>query len=223
VSRTFNGTNSVGIVGGNVSGPGIAWSVAVWIKAAALANTNADFYGEGLNGNSNPFLQWFMTVGNTVTAAFRADGGGSSDLLVGLATVADGTWKHMCLTQGTDNVITQYVNGVSDGTLTRTGNSTGTTTLDRVGFGFFVTTGTNLFTGSAAHGAGWSRKLAVQEVVSLANGLLPSHLGPTHYWPLWGVDSPEPDIGNGTHALSAAVSATAGATQPPTGVSLLTV
>lgn len=220
--RTFNGsTDSIGYVGGFVSGPGIAWSYALWLKATAGANNAKDFYSEGFNNTTLEFLQWQILLGNTARAAFRADAGGSSDLLAGSAAVADGTWHHVCLIQGTDNVITQFVDGVSDGTLTRTGNSNGTTTFDRAGFGFFVANGSNPCACSVAHAAGWNRKLAVQEVKALANGLLPSHLGPVHFFPLWGVDSPEPDIGTATHPSAVMVGTTQPAAGPPVGLSLL--
>lgn len=224
MARSFNGSSdNIGFVDGHISGPGIAWSVSVWIRATAGANSNKDFYSEGLNSNTSPFLQWFVTAANKATLAVRADAGGSSDQLAGSAIVADGNWHHLCATQTTGNLITQYVDGVSDGTLTRTGNSSGTTTLDRASFGDFVTNGANAFAGSIAHGASWGRILLGQEVKSLANGLAASHLGPTHYWPLWGIDSPEPDIGMGTRVTTSVVVGTTKASGDPPVGRLLTI
>lgn len=55
------------------------------------------------------------------------------------------------------------------------------------------------FAGTIAHAANWTRLLSLTEVKSLASGLSPVLFAPVHYWPVYGIDSPEPDIGQGTH------------------------
>ena len=224
MGRTFNGTTQdIGVVGSNVTGPGITWSVAAWIKATAGANNSVPFYSEGLNGNANPFVWLAVSAANKATIFLRANGGGSSDNFVTTASVATGAWVHFCITQTAGNLLSTYVNGIPDATFTRTGNSSGATTLDRIGFAFFVTNGDSFWAGSIAHAASWSRTLAAQEAKELANGLLPSHLGPLHYWTLFGVDSPEPDIGTGTHNTSVMGNAPSFIAGPPSSLDLLTV
>ncbi len=73
--------------------------------------------------------------------------------------------------------------------------------------------------GSLAHVAYWSRALSAHEVVGLAAGMLPSHLGPDHYWPLWGADSPEFDQGLAAH-VSGTLTGTARVIDPRVGISL---
>jgi len=221
MGRSFNGTTALGSVGGNVTNPGIEWSVGGWLKAASGANSNADIYSEGLNSNTNPFVQILISPADKCASFFRADGGGTSDSFTSTASIAIGAWVHILLTQTTGNLISLYVNGVLDSTFTRTGNSNGTTTLDRIGFAEFITNGGSKMVGSLGQWASWTRKLSAQEAKSLASGLTPSHLGPTHYWQIAGIDSPEPDVGIGTHVAQTVVGSPSAVSGPPVGLSLL--
>lgn len=200
MARSFNGTSDViradganlaTLESGNVS-------FAAWVKASG-AITNAVYYGEGVNGN-NPHLQWQTNSGKW--RGFLRDVNGLS-MINGVSsalTLADGTWHHFVYSQSLSGSTVSwqvYIDGAADSTAHGTYGSTNAS-CTRVSIGALArSTTTNFFAGTLLGVASWSRSLSAAEAKSLANGLPASRLGPSHYWPLWGVDSPEPDIGNG--------------------------
>jgi hypothetical protein len=89
-----------------------------------------------------------------------------------------------------------YIDGGAD--FTHADGTMGTA-LTALGMGVLRrSSNSNFYNGTLSEVANWGRVLSATEVKSLADGLPASHLGPSHYWPLWGRDSPEPDIGTGT-------------------------
>lgn len=195
MARSFNGTSDLIAVDGAVLNPTFSTStftVAGWLNGAA--QQNKALYSEGRAATAAFF--YLATQNGTPNNKFLC-ATSSGAFATSTAVICDSTWHHVAVTfDGSGNWV-MYVDGVSD----KTGHTVfGNLSLDRATLGALrrSTTG-NWFAGGLAHWATWTRTLAAQEIVSLHNGMLPSLLGPTHYWPLWGADSPEPDLGNGTH------------------------
>jgi hypothetical protein len=184
----------------------VVFSLSFWMKCVSQGVAqNVCPYSEGLSTSNNPFL--FIENGssgglNKIFLTLRANGGGSTNKINTntTATFFDDTWHNFIYTQdgGSPNVAyAVYADGVLDinGTYAPL-----TTTIDRATIGAFRgNTLQKIFPGSIMEVAKWSRVLSSAEAKLLASGVPASHLAPTHYWPLWGIDSPEPDIGSGVH------------------------
>lgn len=195
MARTFNGTSDqIAADAAAQYSNAAAFSVSFWVKAAAAAQGHVVF-SEGLSSLSQTFCYF-----QTNSAKLMAVGRYNNTLYLSpstTATVFDSTWHHAIYAQGASRDYQFYVDGVADAS--GTFSSVTAFTADRVGMGVLrYFSGTfGFLAGTLAEVATFSRKLTAGEAQSLASGLLASHLGPTHYWPLWGIDSPEPDIGNG--------------------------
>lgn len=199
MARSFNGTSDLITIDAvtAISTTSDAWTWAGWVKGAAQS-TKA-FVSQCANA-TNPQM-YFGTDSSTPFNNCRfllVDVGGVTrvNMLISTATVMDSTPHHVAVTWDSSANWVVYVDGVNDHSgSTSSAVSIGTT---RATFGCFRrSTNSDFLNGSLWDWARWSRALSAKEILSLANGLPPSHLGPDHYWPLWGLDSPEPDIGNG--------------------------
>lgn len=105
---------------------------------------------------------------------------------------ADGSWYHLCGTYNTTN-ITAYLNGSQDN---QTANGTQNTTGN-----YAYTLGSSVHysspKGAVFDFAMWNVVLTVNEIAALARGIRPFNIRPTAlmiYWPLDGLQSPEPDL-----------------------------
>lgn len=194
MARLFNGTSGDGIADdAHVAVNSAGWTVAVWVKGAAQAAKGV--YTEGNSGNSTPFVIIGSDSTSTSKMQFRVRANLSTQnaTLVTTATVFDSTWHHFVARQTAANALATWVDGTAD---TSGSWGPGAQTLNRVTIAATRTSGAagSFFSGSIAHVASWKRALATQEIALLAAGVLPPHLAPDHYWPLWGADSPEPDL-----------------------------
>lgn len=228
MSRSFNGTSDfIAANTAHVTNGGVAFTIACWVNASLAAANLKNLYGEGNTGAAGPFfqIQGESVSGRLFISARSASTGGSNSLTGTSRPAFDSTWHHIAVTQTTGNVITAYVDGIADGTLTRTALSNSTTQVfNTTSWGTIVrNTNTTFLGGLIAHAALWTRTLSAQEIVSLAAGALPSLFAPVHYWPFWGTDSPEPDIGNhaGVAGVNGTLTGTTAAGGSPTQMRLL--
>lgn len=201
MARSFNGTSDYIHMGFDSSlNPSGSYSVCAWARMAtfspgvfyaAVSSRNivsSKGYGYILykSGDTNRWSFW-QGVG--------ASGVGAWHSVDSAITPTIGAWYHLLGTwDGTNQ--TFYVNGTSAGTGTTTFGANAARET-RIGAGQNESTPSFYFKGDVSGVAIWNRALSAGDAISLASGLPPSHLGPSHYWPFWGVDSPEPDIGNG--------------------------
>lgn len=199
--RSFNGTSDlIHVDSAHLTNGATAFSIAGWVKSAATAF--AMIYAETEPPSAGPLFFFSLsgssphTTGAQLEIEARSLSTGGVDEFQNTATVADSTWHHVAVTQNASSLMTLYADGIADGTKTRTSLSNFNSQSFRaatIGAQTRSST-TNFFPGLVAHLASWTRQLSAREVLSLASGLLPPALGPAHYWPLWGVDSPEPDL-----------------------------
>ena len=197
MARTLNGTSDeIRADGANVFAANTAFSVAVWLNASGSI-TNEVYYGEGLNGNNPHFM---LQCNSGKLRIFLRSNAGTS-LINGISsalTIADSTWHHVVYAQNGSGGWQAYIDGAADGTAKGTYSAGATNACTFLGLGALPrSTVTNFWAGTLSYVANWTRQLGAKEVLGLANGVSPLAYAPTHYWPLWGVDSPEPDIGNG--------------------------
>jgi hypothetical protein len=203
VARTSAGNVGSGIIcdPATVGAVASACTVAFWV--ASTTTTGGWYaYGEASSSASQPLFGLGLASG-TIRVFLRNDANSTLLNVTLTASVLDGNPHHVCYTQDASGNYVFYADGGVDHSGSH--STTGTLTVDRAtifalgrGSGTTIVSGTP-FAGTMWEVATWTRQLAAAEVASLANGLPASHLGPSHYWPLWGVDSPEPDIGIGSH------------------------
>jgi hypothetical protein len=223
MARSFNGTSDLikATGGASYGGTRSAYSIALWVSGTS--QTSKAFQVDAHNSNKGFCFLGTDTTGGTKCRVSISDSSTGSTLLdsTSTAVILDSSWHHVCFTLDASGNWVLYIDGASD-------HSGGPLTSDTVSeswaaFGLLARdTNSAFFAGTLAQAANWTRVLAASEVAELANGLLPSHLGPAHYWPLWGVDSPEPDIGTGTHATGT-LTGTGAAAGGKVGLGLLPV
>lgn len=80
------------------------------------------------------------------------------------------------------------------------------------------------FHGLICHAAIWNVALTASEIAGLGGGALPTHVRPGSlqgYWPLWGVDSPEPQPGPSATRTTGTLTGTSAGSGNPAALSLL--
>lgn len=211
MARTFNGTSDLidvnpFVYAGAVSP--ITFSVAAWIKTTM--GGIGSIFGSDSGTNPNRFCQFRVSSGKLQLLLF----GTAIRTWTSTSNVNTGAWVHVGgAYNGTVGVL--YVNGGAEGTATLSATAHNPARA-RIGAQIPGVTQT-LFNGTIAEVATFDRGLSARDFASLASGLPASHLDPSFYYPLWGVDSPEPDIGHAAHSsgvLTGTTAATGGKVSP---------
>lgn len=222
MARSFNGTSDNIRVDGAVVIGGSSFStfsLAFWVNAATPASQRG-IYSEGNSGSAGSNFWWvFANTNGKIHWTINNTSGTNVLTQDSNTSVFDSTWHHCGFTMDASGNWVMYIGGASD----KSGAAVnGACTPNRAAIGELVRSGTgNFFSGSIAHLATWTRTLTAGEMASLAAGLPPTHIGALHYWPLWGKDSPEPDLGTGTHTTGTVTGTTVPTTNPPVGPYLI--
>lgn len=199
------------------------YSFAGWFRHAATTS-GLTFYAEGNRSNSTThFLFSTGPTSGKASIILRRDNATQPINSVSFATtVFDGTWHHVGYAQDGAGNWQCYVDGAADATA-HGAFATGTTTVNDVCIGALRgnTTSGQFTSGQCAHVATWARQLALQEFKSLANGMLPSHLGAAHYWPVWIAETTMPDVGASHTPLSLGNAPTTSASSPPVALRMV--
>jgi len=200
VARSFNGTtDTINLT----LAPALPITVAAWINTTTTALGEIVDCDTGAAGGRS--FQMRVTAAGKLEALFFT--GGSPITTTGTTAINSGGSHHVAATCPSSGTFLLYVDGVLDATSSSHG---------------WAVAGSTLSVGSHNHGAStfykgmmWDAvmyngtQLAANQILELANGLPASHLGVSHYWPLWGADSPEPDIGTAAHATGTLTGTTA--------------
>lgn len=221
MARSFNGTSDLIAADGAAIGAfTVAFAIALRCKGSP--QNNMWLWGEG-SSSSNNQLFGFNTGASTASAnlLLRSDTNTVAVNYTTVAAVFDATWHHIAYTQDGSGNWKVYVDGALDGSGTHSTSLGLTVNRRTIGALRRASTG-NWFAGSIAEVAGGRASVSAPQIASLANGLPASHLGLDHYWPLWGADSPEPDIGTATH-VSGTLTGTTRANGARVGRRLLTL
>ena len=122
--------------------------IECWVYVDNLPATGSPGYGrvfqqDGPTGN-NAFSNLQVTINpsnNTLHA--WAYGSGNPVAIVGSKNLKDGQWHHIAVNRDSNNLITQYVDGIPDGTVTTTTNFNPNSGSPRPRIGIYDTGGTN--------------------------------------------------------------------------------
>ncbi len=222
MARSFTGTpDFVAASSFPAVGTGKDFTIAAWVKTTNAVIQSVVGADNGASGTR--YFQFRLdATGKIQFVTFASPN--TATTTQGATALKDGVWHHIAgvcaWTTGATAPTVAYLDGVSDGTQASASANAQPSAPNALRIGSQLPgLSLALFNGSIQHVAYWSRALAAHEVVSLASGALPSHFAPDHYWPLWGADSPEPDVGVGTH-VTGTLTGTAFVAGPRVGISL---
>lgn len=225
MARSFNGTSDRITVGDVIDLAGLnTFTLFAWIYATSNSVQQRIISKWGASGVQYLFQ---MTSGGKLEIVAH-DASGHQPLRDGTATVPTNTWSAVsALMQGpSPSDMFLGLNGVNTSVpgsgVTMTGGIQNTT--QQLAFGDDAGAGaTAPFHGRIAHAAIWNVALSDAELVMLANGALPTHVRPSAlqgYWPLHGIDSPEPSVAGATRQAGT-LTGTTFASGPPVGLGLI--
>jgi hypothetical protein len=164
-------------------------SIAGWYFTSLAVD--ATFIGNG-NQSNNGYAVECNAAGNAGKCVIKNfSGGGDAN---GTVVLAANTWYHVCATKGA-SAWNLYFNGVAD---TLSGATTFVTTAP-TSFSYVTTSGATQNVRFADFSL-WNVELTPAEVLALAKGARPNTIRPANlslWWPLDGLQSPEPDLSGG--------------------------
>ncbi len=220
MSRSFNGSSDQ-ILTGVVSASSITTqlSLSAWIKPSAFTNAYNGAAGV-INTNLLAFAIFYTKSTGKMAwyTQSRAVSGVVTAVDPGTATLSVGTWYNIILTVTVSaaNIMSTYVNGISDGTNNGGGPDNFQFLTEPLGIGFDNANPGRNFPGSIADVALWNVALTATEVTAIAQGARPFTVRPANlisYLPVDGLQSPEPDLSG--NANNGTVTGAALASGPP--------
>jgi hypothetical protein len=225
MARSFNGTSDYITIGNiaslNVTG---AMSISAWVYLAA------GFTGSGFksvhgkwaaSGNRSYLLSMGGSSGSFNGAVFFADGGGTTYSIVSTQPQSFfvGSWNHIMgtITPGLTGTMNLYVNGAFNGTLGITKTALlSNTQANEIG----NDTAGDYWNGNLAECAIWNGDLSSNLNAIAALGKVGgcraykvTDYALLGYWPLFGYQSPEPDMSSNGNVGT--LTGTAAANHPP--------
>jgi hypothetical protein len=193
MARSFNGTSDH--IDSSAYTAGTAGTVSIWFNFT----TNAGAYATLLGQDNQTVVQVYQQI-HLKSSGHLAYYAGTTLAGIGVdpgtAVATSGVWYHACCTYDSTNGLKTYLNGVSDGTAAANGALQTGSNPFMIGYDSNFSPARD-FNGSLADAAHWSAALSTSEVVALAAGARPSTIRPLSllgWWPLGGVQSPEPDL-----------------------------
>lgn len=214
MSRSFNGTSdAIKCSGVDPTGLRSLTGISAWIYPTSSTTdgwiagevfSSGELYELRADRSASGFFNYVIVCSGVAT------------VLASTSTVASllNTWVHLC---GTYDGSTQrlYVNGSQQAS----GAATGTidfNTSSNFCIGQDTIHTSNTFAGRIADVAVWSTPLTALEVAALSKGIRPPAIRPLSlkgYWPLDGLQSPEPDFSG--NANNGTLTGTTSAFGPP--------
>lgn len=180
-------------------------SVAVWVYPTAVSNTTSQII---MNNQANTNFWGLYLVQNTAKISLEASGSAANSSVA----VSLNTWSHI---GGSTSGTSIYLNGAKDGSATGTW-SWSTITGGSVAIGEDPVNSGRNYTGRLADLAVWNVVLTDLEFAAIAKGVRPFRVRPKSliaYYPLDGLQSPEPDLSG--NASNGTLTGTAKAFGPP--------
>ena len=226
MARSFNGTTDLisnsGSLPTYVVSNGSSLTLVAWAAPASLSIAGGwDIFGIGSVGALTGTAFRLRVVGNGSSANANWDvrNGNTGDSFTNSATsfTTANVWHHFAAT------LTATGTGAGSGIVYLDGgglqtNSWNGITATGFAIGALGLSGGpfNPYSGSIAHCAAWNVALSTAEIAALAAGVLPGLIRPQNligWWPLDGLQSPEPDLSG--NANNGTLTGTALAPGPP--------
>jgi hypothetical protein len=186
MARSLNGSTQYASVSSWSLGGSGDVTMSIWAWATSWNQTGVLF------DHQPSFGDWDFFFENPPANLTLSGGNNSSLVKYASSNLSGSTWYHLAATiVGTTGTI--YVNGAqaATGTVVATTGSTNTLNVGRYNNFYY-------FTGQLAEPAVWNVGLSANEMLALGTGkAVPWRIRPaslTGYWPLFGLQSPEPDL-----------------------------
>jgi len=203
MARVFNGTSDkIEIGSGSVPSPldistDNTNTMISWIKITTVSPNT--IIGYGRQSSTTPMVFFEISSGDKFYFLHRDDASVLSHIFTGNPGTA---WENAAWVRSAQNSREGFQNGTSFST--NTGNPS-TTTVDTLHIGVGERTSfIDYFTGHIAECAIFDITLTDQQVKAVSNGVpafVVSGTKPIGYWPLWGIDEPEPDYSNQNNGI----------------------
>jgi Concanavalin A-like lectin/glucanases superfamily len=215
MARNFNGSSdqiNLSISSGLNSGH--SQSLSVWAYTNTLTNPGTIFTVEGV-GTTTITLAMYGAPNNGKLGFFCT--GGSVNISAG--ALSTNTWTHLVGVSDGSTITALYINGVLDSTGGASAGNGVTSPTVVGGIGYQAYSGINggFWNGNIADVCLWDGVLlSALEIAQLAKGIRPSTIRPksiVSWWPLDGLQSPEPDLSG--NAYNGTLTGTAKAFGPP--------
>ncbi len=213
MSRSFNGSSGRVNAGTALAlAPG-QMTFAAWVRATSFPNGYNSVVSRELANTG-----WTILVKSNAKLAIYLRDSVATDIHydgTGVNTLSTATWYHLAMTYTISGSMIGYVNGGVDGTVAATANPVS----NNGGASFFIgdsNFSSRVWNGRIAEAALWNTPLSAKTIASLAAGANPYFAHPdgiVAYWPLMGVDSPEPDYSGSR--FSGTVTTATWAAHPP--------
>lgn len=195
MARSFNGTSDF-IVNVNAAfSTNIDFTFACWVFLSNLTQGSRFF----AHGNTGTGADQALAFNIESAGKFTASVDGIATSAVANANAVVNTWYHVALVHvAATNVTTLFINGVAQTTTATAASSV--SGANAVTIGVTSTETSRFLAGNMADAAIWSLALTANELLGLANGARPYQIRPANllrWWPLDGIQSPEPDLSGG--------------------------
>jgi len=190
-------------------------TIALWLRLESTGSEGKAFAKWSDAGASQQYLISVRDNGHMQMVVNT----GSFGIAQGTTDMDDGNYHHVAGTYNGSNV-RAYVDGVQEGSVSKSGNMVSATAPVRIGAGSGGSGTENPFDGEIGHCAVWDVPLSASEVASLAAGINPLKIRSENrlfYAPLNGQD-PELDVVGG---LSLTVNGPTKSEEPPIPNSLV--
>jgi hypothetical protein len=179
---------------------------ACWAKMPATSGAY-QIIGTGHSSTTNSY-QYLSVSAGAVFAGSRQNG--SATVSTSIAGVPTNTWFHACAVFASTSSRISYLNG----TAATENTSASTPVIDRTAIGVRRSGGTlsTYMAGQLAEAAIWTAALTSGEIAALASGVNLRLIRPSSlwaYWPLLGLNSPEPDWSGNIRNITATGAPTA--------------
>ena len=223
MARLFNGSTDQIDCGSpsvlNITG---SVSLSAWIYLASSFGSGYQAIFGRWDDSDTPFRSYLLTLSGSGTlngCVLFLDQGGSTHYVISSQAISffPGGWHHVA---GTFNVSSGNAYLYIDGTLSNSA-STGLTGLSNAPLDNIIGNGNSsdaYFDGTIADVAIWSGVLTAQDIAALAAGMPPWLFRDqplVGYWPLDGLQSPEPDL-SGNQNNGTLTGTSRGTSGPPT-------
>lgn len=223
MARAFNGSSDlIDISSFPVAGSSTAYSVAAWVNPSSLAAIRS-ILGMDKGGTAR-FFQFRIITTARKLELIQFNAAHSPTTLDSTSSLAINTWWHVgCSCPGSSGTSKLFINGVADNSAAA-GGGAAVSTVDAARIGAQLpVVGQNFFIGSIGYVAYWSAQIPDGFFSSMAAGASPLLFGPDHFWPLWGVDSPEPDLGVASHVTGTLTGTTQATIHQPVAMPILSL
>lgn len=201
MARLFTAASSHFLENATVPITGVPLTLACWIRPDTVAAGTAQALYLGDSGSSN---NYFSIGRSAASLKFNVRDATVSDAMGAGTDFAANTWYHIAGVAASTTSRVSYLNGaVQD---TSAAGAITPASVDRINVGRLGrSVPTDYWSGSIAEAAIWSVDLTLQEIAALAAGASPAQIRPdslVFYAPIWGLDSPEPDLTTGHRNLT---------------------